>query len=312
MSFDDELGAMADILFGYSNHLEPPVYRPPSEARSLILQATLGCSHNKCTFCVSYRTKQFYVKPFDFFQAEVEQLARKRGYRPTRIFLADGDAFVLKSERLKRVLGLLYTEFPTLERVSIYASALNVKEKTDKELQDIHEAGLDLVYIGLESGDDEVLQRVRKGVTNQEHIDTCLRLKKAGFTLSPIIILGLGGKDRTKEHAQNTAATINKIDPPFLAALTLMLVPGTELHTEAQQGTFHPLDPLETLQELNMLIEGLSNLSNCLFRTNHASNYLSLGGILSQDQNRLLQIIDQVLSDPKAINRLRPDYLRGL
>jgi radical SAM superfamily enzyme YgiQ (UPF0313 family) len=303
---------MADILFGYSNHLEPPVYRPPSEARSLILQATLGCSHNQCTFCASYRTKQFHAKPFETFRAEVEQLARKQGYRPRRIFIADGDAFVLKSERLKRILNLLYTEFPTLERVSIYASALNVKQKTDAELQEIHEAGLNLIYIGLESGDDEVLAHVRKGVNNQEHIDTCLRLKKAGFVLSPIIILGLGGKDRTSEHAQNTAATINEINPPFLAALTLMLVPGTELHNEAKQGKFHPLDPLETLQELNILLKELSNLSNCIFRTNHASNYLPLRGILSRDQNNLLQTIDRVLSDPEAFQHLRPDYMRGL
>lgn len=303
---------MADILFGYSNHLDPPVYRPPSEARSLILQATLGCSHNQCTFCASYRTKQFFAKSFDTFRAEVEQLATKQGYRPRRIFLADGDAFILKPERIQRILNLLYTEFPTLERVSIYASALNVKPKSDAELQDLHKAGLDLIYIGLESGDDEVLRRVRKGATNQEQIDTCLRLKKAGFTVSPIFILGLGGKTRIKEHAQNTAATINAIDPPYAAALTLMLVPGTELHTAAEQGKFQPLDPLETLQELNMLLEGLTDLSNCIFRTNHASNYLPLRGILSQDRNRLLHAINQVLSDPQAVQRLRPDHMRGL
>lgn len=303
---------MPPVSFGYPNYLEPPVFRPPSEANSLILQATLGCSHNRCTFCGSYRTKQFKVKPFPQFREEVEQLARTQQIRPKRIFIADGDAFVLSASQLLEILTLLTKEFPDVERISIYASGTNVLRKTDEELTQIRKAGLDLVYIGLESGDDEVLQLVNKGISNEDHITACLRLKKAEYVFSPIIILGVGGKSRSQQHATHTAATIRAIDPPYLAALTLMLVPGTELHAQVQRGEFQPLDPLETLEELRVLMDGLTDLSHCVFRTNHASNYLPLRGILSQDRQRLLDAIDTVLNDPQAASKLRPEYIRGL
>jgi histone acetyltransferase (RNA polymerase elongator complex component) len=180
------------------------------------------------------------------------------------------------------------------------------------KLTQIRKAGLDLVYIGLESGDDEVLQLVNKGISNEDHITACLRLKKAEYVFSPIIILGVGGKSRSQQHATHTAATIRAIDPPYLAALTLMLVPGTELHAQVQRGEFQPLDPLETLEELRVLMDGLTDLSHCVFRTNHASNYLPLRGILSQDRQRLLDAIDTVLNDPQAASKLRPEYIRGL
>ncbi len=303
---------MPPFSFGYPNYLEPPVFRPPSEAGSLILQATLGCSHNRCTFCGSYRTKQFKVKPFPQFREEVEELARTQRIRPKRIFIADGDAFVLSASQLLEILTVLTKEFPDVERISIYASGTNVLRKTDEELTQIREAGLDMVYIGLESGDDEVLQLVNKSISNEDHITACLRLKKAGYTVSPIIILGVGGKSRSHQHATQTAATIRAIDPPYLAALTLMLVPGTELHAQAQRGEFQPLDPLETLEELRTIMDGLTDLTHCVFRTNHASNYLPLRGILSQDRQQLLDAIDTVLNDPQAANKLRPEYIRGL
>ncbi len=297
---------------GYPNYLDPPVFRPPSEANSLILQATLGCSHNACTFCGSYRTKQFKVKPFTKFREEVEQLAQQYQLQPRRIFLADGDAFVLSTPQLLEILNLLTREFPTVERISIYASGTNVQRKSSEELDQIRNAGLEMIYIGLESGDNTVLKNVNKGITNEDHITACLRLKQAKFTVSPIIILGLGGKDRSHQHAIHTAKTINSIDPSYLAALTLMLVPGTELHTQMKQGDFQPLTSLEILQELRLLLEDLTDLSECVFRTNHASNYLPLRGILSRDRNRLLKTIDSVLSDPNISSRLRPDYVRGL
>ncbi|MFX1509483.1 MAG: radical SAM protein [Promethearchaeota archaeon] len=297
---------------GYPNFLESPVFRPPSEANSLILQATLGCSHNACTFCGSYRTKQFRVKPFSQFKEEVIQISRKYRIHPRRIFLADGDAFVLNTKQLMDILQLLADEFPTTERISIYASGTNVQRKTDEELAQIRQAGLEMIYIGLESGDDIVLQNVNKGISNKEHITACLRLKKAGFTLSPIIILGLGGKSRSQLHAENTAKTMRTINPPFLAALTLMLVPGTELYSQTKREEFQPLTPLEILQELRSLIDGLTGLTHCVFRTNHASNYLPLQGVLSRDRERLLGTIDSVLADPNISERLRPEYIRGL
>jgi radical SAM superfamily enzyme YgiQ (UPF0313 family) len=298
--------------FSYPHYLEPPVFRPPSEANSLILQATLGCSHNACTFCGSYRTKQFKVKPFTQFREEVEQLAHNYRIQPRRIFLGDGDAFVLSTPQLLEIMNLLTREFPMVERISIYASGTNVQRKSDEELSQIREAGLEMIYIGLESGDDAVLRNVNKGITNQEHITASLRLKHAGFTLSPIIILGVGGKSLSHQHALHTADTMNAIDPPYLAALTLMLVPGTELFAQTKRGDFEPLTSLEILQELRSLIERLTNLSNCIFRTNHASNYLPLRGILSRDRVHLLDTIDSVLADPNAPSRLRPDYVRGL
>jgi radical SAM superfamily enzyme YgiQ (UPF0313 family) len=303
---------MTPPLYGAPDFLEPPVFRPPSEASSLILQATLGCSHNKCTFCGSYRTKQFRTKPFEVFWAEVEHLARQQRVRPRRIFLADGDALVLSTDKLVRILKLLYQEFPYLQRVSIYGSAANVQQKSDAELQQLRDAGLDMVYIGLESGHDEILRRVNKGATNQDHIDACRRMKDAGLTVSVIIILGLGGTELSQEHAKHTAATINIIDPPYLAALTLMLVPGTELHAQVQAGTFNPLNPVETLHELRQLIDGLTDLTFCTFRTNHASNYLQLRGVLSQERPVLLEEIDTVLSQPETAKHLRPEFLRRL
>ncbi|MFX1317721.1 MAG: radical SAM protein [Promethearchaeota archaeon] len=297
---------------GYPNYLEPPVFRPPSEANSLILQATLGCSHNACTFCGSYRTKKFRVKPFSQFQKEVHRLGREYQIHPRRIFLADGDAFVLPTSQLLNILNLLTQEFPSVERISIYASGTNIQRKSDKDLAQLRKAGLEMIYIGLESGDDTVLKKVNKGISNQEHIKASRRLIHAGFILSPIIILGLGGKDLSQQHANNTAETINAIDPPYLAALTLMLVPGTELHTQTERGEFDPLTPIEILQELRALIDGLTKLTNCVFRTNHASNYLPLRGVLSQDREIFLQKIDSVLADPNAISRLRPDYIRRL
>lgn len=303
---------MRRFTLGYPNFLEPPVFRPPSEADSLILQATLGCSHNACTFCGSYRTKQFQVKPFKQFRNEVLKLSRTYHLQPRRIFLADGDAFVLSTSQLLEILQLLKTEFSSTERISIYASGSNVLRKSDKDLHQIQEAGLDLIYLGLESGDDEVLRRVNKGITNQKQINACLRLKKAGFILSIIIILGLGGKNRSLEHAQNTATSINAIDPEYLAALTLMLVPGTELFEETQRGDFKLLSAIEILQELRVLIEHLSDLTHCTFRTNHASNYLPLRGVLSKDRERLMATIDSVLKDPEAEKHLRPEYIRGL
>ncbi|MFW9831839.1 MAG: radical SAM protein [Candidatus Thorarchaeota archaeon] len=303
---------MSPVSFGYPSFLEPPVFRPPSEANSLILQATLGCSHNRCTFCGSYRTKQFRVKPFSQFRTEVQQLAQSSKIRPRRIFLADGDAFVLSTSQILQTLQLLDKEFPDVDRISIYASSINIQRKSDKELSDIRDAGLAMVYLGLESGDDEVLKMVNKGISNKDQITACLRLKEAGFTLSPIIILGLGGKDKSQQHALRTAETINHIDPPYLAALTLMLVPGTELYIQAQQNQFNPLSPLEILQELRILVEKLTNLTQCIFRTNHASNYLPLRGILSRDRMNFLETIDSVLADPDAASRLRPEYIRGL
>ena len=303
---------MTPPLFGSPDFLEPPVFRPPSEAYSLILQATLGCSHNKCTFCGSYRTKQFRTKPYEVFWAEVEHISRQQGVRPRRIFLADGDALVLSTDKLVQILNLLYKEFHGLERVSIYGSAANVQQKSDAELRQLKEAGLDMVYIGLESGEDEILRRVNKGATNQDHIDACRRMKEAGLKTSVIIILGLGGTELSKEHAIQTAATINAIDPPYLAALTLMLVPGTELHAQTQTGTFNPLNPVETLHELRQMIDGLTDLTFCTFRTNHASNYLQLRGILSQERPVLLEEIDTVLSQPETVKHLRPEFLRRL
>ncbi len=303
---------MRRFTLGYPNFLEPPVFRPPSEADSLILQATLGCSHNACTFCGSYRTKQFQVKPFKQFRNEVLKLSRTYHLQPRRIFLGDGDALVLSTSQLLEILQLLKTEFPSTERISIYASGSNVLRKSDKDLHQIQEAGLDLIYLGLESGDDEILRRVNKGITNQKQINACLRLKKAGFILSIIIILGLGGKTRSLEHAQNTATSINVIDPEYLAALTLMIVPGTELFEETQRGDFKLLSAIEILQELRVLIEHLSDLTHCTFRTNHASNYLPLRGVLSKDRERLMATIDSVLKDPEAEKHLRPEYIRGL
>ena len=285
------------------------VIRPPSEANSYILQITYGCTHNRCTFCGTYLDKSFRVREPEQVLEDIA-LAKKMIPHTRRVFLADGDALALSSRRLINILDHLKVSFPQLERVGIYANAQNIIKKSQAELEVLYQKGLKIVYLGLESGSDEVLRRVDKGATASQMIEAVHRAKAAGVLVSIIAILGIAGPELSDHHAERTAQVVSDMDPDYFSMLSLMLVPGTELHNQWQQGEFKMLSPIEMLTELRVVIANLEGLSKCIFRTNHASNYLPLKGTLPQDNAQLLRTLDDALSTgPDA---LRPEAWRGL
>jgi len=287
-----------------------PIYRPPSEARSLILQATIGCSHNECAFCVSFQNKPFRARKEAELMAEIDWAGQELpGLR--RVFLADGDALVLSTGRLLRILERLYDRISTLERVTIYASPQNLEKKSVDDLRSLREAGLTMAYLGVESGDDEVLERIRKGATAQQMIDLCAKPQEAGIDLSITVILGLGGPRLSERHARATGQVLDAIAPRYASALTLMVEPRKPSFEEIfDDPSWRPLDAMESLRECRMIIDEI-NADGVTFRSNHASNYLSLKGDLQRDKQNLLDAIDGVLDDPDSAF-LRPEEFRRL
>jgi radical SAM superfamily enzyme YgiQ (UPF0313 family) len=285
------------------------VIRPPSEADSYILQVTYGCSHNRCTFCGTYADKPFCARPMEEVLDDVA-LAQVQIPDTRRVFLADGNALVLSTERLVTILDALAAAFSRLRRVGIYANARDILSKTDVELAALQQRKLQIVYLGLESGSDEVLRRVHKGITAAEMIEAVQKLRRAGIRASVIALLGLGGKELSGEHAEQTGLVVSAMNPEYFSMLTLMLIPGTELHREWQSGKFDLPQPLELLGELRQVLASLDGLSRCIFRTNHASNYLPLAGTLSRDKARLLATLDEALGQGRSA--LRPEAWRAL
>jgi len=285
------------------------VVRPPSEADSYILQITLGCSHNRCTFCGTYAEKRFRVRPLDEVLEDVE-MAAERLPHTQRVFLADGNALVLNTSRLIRILDALAAGFPRLRRVGIYANARDLLGKSDADLALLHEKKLEIVYLGLESGSNEVLRRICKDATADEMVEAVQKTKRAGIRASVIALLGIGGAELSSEHAEQTGRVVSAMDPHYLSLLTLMLVPGTELHRQWLSGEFSMMEPEALLTELQQVVTHLNGLSRCVFRTNHASNYLPLAGTLSRDKSRLLTTLDHALTQGRSI--LRPEQWRAL
>jgi radical SAM superfamily enzyme YgiQ (UPF0313 family) len=286
------------------------VIRPPSEAESLILQVTYGCSHNTCDFCGTYLEKPFRVRPYGEVAEDVRNLPSWYKRECTRVFLADGDAVVLPRRRLLEILTLLHVELPALERVSSYANALSLLGKTVEQLREIREAGLDLVYLGLESGDEQTLAEMHKGVTVAQQIEACRRAKEAGIALSLTCILGLAGPERSLEHARATGEALSAIDPEYIGVLSLIVVPGTPVAQRVASGELELLDPLAMLRELREMIAA-TEVTDALFRSNHASNYLPVGGRLPRDKPKMLAALDAVLAHPEQVH-LRPESRRAL
>jgi len=289
---------------------EGSIWRPPSEARSLILQATVGCSHNACIFCVSYKQKQFRVRGAEGVKLDLQSIPESYNQRVRRVFLADGNALAMPTQELIDTLSVLKPELPSLERVGVYGYAKDVRGKSVDDLKRIKNAGLGIVYLGLETGDNDLLRWSRKGVDSEENISASKKIRDAGIPLSLTIILGLGGLENSERHAKATAKVLNKIDPEYIGALTLMTPPGTAISEMIQNKEFEPMDPWDILKELKVLIEGL-DLSNCVFRTNHASNYLPISGTLNTDKEAILKVLSDTIGSDDS-NRLRPGYLRGL
>lgn len=288
---------------------EGKIYRPPSEAKSIILQITVGCQHNACTFCTMYKDKSFRIKSRTEINAIITT-ALAQDSDAERIFLADGDAIAVDSSLLIEILDRLYETFPRLKRVGIYGGPKDILAKSSQELADLKAHGLTIVYLGVESGHQGILTSVCKGVTAEEMIAAGQKLRESGLALSCTVIIGLGGKALSQEHALDTARVISAIDPHYLGALTLMVEPSAPLAKAIQRGTFQLLTPLEALTELRTLIKHL-NVTHCIFRSNHASNYLPLRATLPDEQTELLETLDNVLGN-QSLERLRPEYWRGL
>jgi radical SAM superfamily enzyme YgiQ (UPF0313 family) len=286
------------------------VIRPPSEASSLIVQVTYGCSNATCDFCATYLDKPFGIRPFAEIAEDVRGLPAAVKERTRRVFLADGDAVALSPRRLHEILELLHAELPRIERVSSYANAQNLLRKSVDELRALRDAGLQLVYLGLESGDDETLRAIHKGVTVAEQIEGCRRATEAGMGLSITAILGLAGAERSLIHARATGGALSAIDPEFIGVLTLMVVRGTAMAARVASGGFVAPDVLGMLRELREIIAS-TEVSDCLFRSNHASNYLPVGGRLPDDKPAMLAALDTALATPEAA-ALRPEAWRLL
>jgi radical SAM superfamily enzyme YgiQ (UPF0313 family) len=285
------------------------LYRPPSEADALILQATIGCSWNHCTYCDMYRDKpQFRVRPVEESLEDLDRAGRELGSAVEKVFVADGDALVMDLEHWEPILEACRRHFPRLRRISCYATATNVLAKSDAELQRLRELGLSLLYMGPESGDDTTLRRIAKGATAADHIEAARRTRAANLELSAIFLLGAGGVERSAEHAAASAALATAMDPHYLAALTLTVVPTTPLATLSDRGRFTLPSVAQLLGELRTFVDE-ARPTDALFRTNHASNYLPLGGRLPHDRTRIVDIIDHALAGNVA---LRPEHRRGL
>ncbi|MBL8727161.1 MAG: radical SAM protein [Planctomycetes bacterium] len=284
------------------------IYRPPSEADAYILQATIGCSWNKCTYCDMYRDKQFAVRPLADTLADVAAAGVEYGASVHKVFVADGDALVLDLAHWRAILAACRTAFPSLRRVSCYAMASNVLAKSADELRELRQLGLDLLYIGPESGDDVTLKKIAKGSTAADHVAAAQAAHTAGMKLSVIFLLGAGGIERSEAHARASAELATAMDPRFLSALTLTVVPGTPIARAEAKGLFTLPDIPTTLRELRTFVAHAAP-TDAIFRTNHASNRLVLGGRLPRDRATILQAIDGALDGSVP---LRPEWQRGL
>ncbi|MEG2175867.1 MAG: radical SAM protein [Oscillibacter sp.] len=283
------------------------VYRPPSEAHSLIVQVTYGCSHNTCAFCSMYKEKRFAIRPLDEVLADF-QMARRTYSHVDKVFLADGDALVRKAGELETILDTIGTLFPECTRVTSYASPSSIKLRSDAELQTLRDKGLTMVYMGLESGCDAVLTQMRKGHTAAEIVAMGQKIRANGIALSVTAITGLGGPGLLERHAVETAEAFNAMNPEYIGLLTLMVEEETPLFDWVREGSFQLLTRSQVLEETRLLVEHLDSPGS-VFRMNHASNYLSLKGTLNGDQAAMLAELARAEQD---LSRLRPEAWRGL
>ncbi len=287
---------------------EGRIYRPPSEHDAWILQATIGCSWNHCTYCDMYRDKSYRERPVADLLAEVDVASAVVGPDLRKVFVADGDALGMPTESWVAVLGALQDGFGGLKRVSCYAMARNILEKPVSELEQLAKLGLTRLYIGPESGDDVTMKQIAKGATFAEHAEAADKARAAGMELSMIALLGAGGTARTEEHAEATGRLITAMDPAFFAALTLTVVPGTPQAKLEASGRWTLPDKPALFRELRTMV-AVADPTDALFRTNHASNYLPLAGRIPRDRDRICAAIDAALAG-RAL--LRPEWSRGL
>ena len=311
----------------YMSFIRPNIIRPPSEWRSYFLPVTSGCSNNTCAFCMYYGSK-LQMRDVEDVKKEIDALAlftRKgirlpgvsnvvydiaQGWDGKMVFLQDADALVYPFPKLREVLQYLNEKLPSIERIGIYATPQDILRRSSNELKELKRLKLGIIYMGLETGDDELLQKIAKGASSHEFIEAGRKVKEAEITFSVTVILGLGGVEGSQKHALATAKVLSEIDPEYVGALTLSFVPGTPLYEQRERNEFHPLSPFQSLEELKLIIEN-SNFTDCFFSSMHASNYLSVRGRLPRDKEKMLSEIDKVLA-ARNPSLLRPEFLRGL
>ncbi|MFO7965088.1 MAG: radical SAM protein [Desulfobacterales bacterium] len=288
-------------------HYEGNIIRPPSEADSILLQITVGCSHGKCTFCSANEAGRFKIKPDNIIMADIA-FAAQYCRRQKRVFLCDRDALIVPQKRLLPILNEIKKQLPWVTRVGTYANTKALALKTADELKTLNECGLGILYMGLESGDDQTLKAVRKGADSRKMIDMGHKAKAAGIKLSVTVLLGLAGKERSPVHARETGRVLSAMDPEYVGALSLMLIPGTPLYQDYKEGRFLLPNSREMLEELKIMIAH-TDLSGGLFHANHASNYLPIKAALPEDKEETLRLIDRALAGRVS---LRPEWMRGL
>jgi radical SAM superfamily enzyme YgiQ (UPF0313 family) len=285
------------------------IYRPPSEAESLILQVTVGCSYNRCTFCSAYQGKSFRIKSLEEVKEDIDEVS-SYGARIPRVFLADGDALIIPQKGLIQILQYLKMKLKGLERVGIYANARDILKKEVEELKELKDLGVGIIYLGLESGNPEVLKRIKKNATTDLMIRAAKRVKESGIVLSVTVLLGIGGVELSQAHAEDTGKVLSEMDPDFVGALSLIVVPGTPVEKEIRTGKLVLPTPFGLIQELETMITNCQ-FTRCFFASNHASNYLPLRIRMPEEKEEALRRIREVLErkDPAL---LRPEYLRAL
>jgi radical SAM superfamily enzyme YgiQ (UPF0313 family) len=288
-------------------HYEGNIIRPPSEANSILLQVTVGCSRNKCTFCGTYQGERFKIKPDQTIMADIA-FAAQYCRRQRRVFLCDGDALIIPHERLMKIVMAIEKQLPWVTRVGLYANAKSLKMKTPEQLVELREHGVGIAYMGLESGDDVTLRAINKGALSSEMIAMGRKARQAGLKLSITVLLGIAGRERSDTHARETGRVLSAIDPEYVGALSLMLIPGTPLFEDYETGRFQLPEPDEMLQELRTMLAH-THLTRGLFHANHASNYLPIKARLPRDRDATLRLIDEALAGKVA---LKPEYLRAL
>jgi len=287
---------------------EGNIYRPPSEADAFILQATVGCSWNACTYCDMYRAKKFRVRDLDEILEDIDRGAEQWGGLVRKVFVADGDPLMMGLDQWAAILQRCNERFPILKRVSTYATAINLLRKTPDELSRLAEMGLKLLYVGPESGDDITLKRIAKGADFDDHVRAAARARDAGLQMSVIFLLGAGGLERSLVHAEASARLLTEMDPQFVSLLTLTVIPGTPIARQLERGRFQLPEPMQLMREMRIFVEA-ANPTCALFRTNHASNYLPLSGTLPDDRERIVAVLDRALEGRIG---LRPEWARGL
>jgi radical SAM superfamily enzyme YgiQ (UPF0313 family) len=288
-------------------HYEGNIIRPPSEADSILLQITVGCSHNKCTFCGTYEGERFRIKGDAIIEADIRYAAKNLSFL-RRVFLMDGDALILPQQRLVRILSLIRESMPWVHRVGLYGNAKSILRKSPEDLNALRELGLGIVYLGLESGSPRVLQEIRKGVGPDRMIEAARRIREAGLKLSVTALLGIAGREGSLAHAKATGEVLSAMDPNYVGVLTLMVLPNTELGRRVRAGEFKVPDRLELLLELREMLFH-THLKRGLFFSNHASNYLPLKVKMPADKDKALKKIDEAVAGAVP---LKPEWMRGL